>query len=86
MVCATAIRGLDASGSATRSEREKMAQALQAATWVNAKILRLEQKLGAIELGMAADLIAVPGDPTLNVQALREVRFVMKAGTIYKQP
>jgi imidazolonepropionase-like amidohydrolase len=62
------------------------AQALQAATWVNAKILRLEQKLGAVEPGMAADLIAVPGDPTLEVQALRQVRFVMKAGTIYKRP
>jgi imidazolonepropionase-like amidohydrolase len=59
-------------------------QALQAATATNAKIIRMEDKLGAIRAGMLADLIAVPGDPTTNIQALRDVPFVMKDGVIYK--
>jgi imidazolonepropionase-like amidohydrolase len=61
-------------------------QAILAATLTNARIVRMEDKLGAIRAGMLADLIAVPGDPTTNIQALRDVRFVMKDGVIYKQP
>jgi imidazolonepropionase-like amidohydrolase len=60
------------------------AQAILAATATNAKIIRMEDKLGAIREGMLADLIAVPGDPTTNIHTLREVRFVMKDGVIYK--
>jgi len=62
------------------------AQAILAATATNAKIIRMEDKLGALRAGMLADLIAVPGDPTTNIEALRDVRFVMKDGVIYKQP
>ena len=62
------------------------AQALLAATVTNAKIIRMEEKLGAIRAGMLADLIAVAGDPTANIQAVRDVRFVMKDGVIYKRP
>src|SRR6266850_6851384 len=62
------------------------AQALMAATVANAKILRMENQLGRIKAGALADLVAVPGDPTKNVEAVREVRFVMKDGVIYKRP
>jgi imidazolonepropionase-like amidohydrolase len=61
------------------------AQALRAATAVNAKILRMEEKLGAIRAGLLADLIAVPGDPTKRIEAVRETRFVMKDGVVYKR-
>jgi imidazolonepropionase-like amidohydrolase len=61
-------------------------QAILAATVTNARIVRMDDKLGAIRAGLLADLIAVPGDPTTNIQALREVRFVMKDGLIYKRP
>jgi len=61
-------------------------QAILAATLTNARIIRMEGKLGAIRPGMLADLIAVPGDPTRDIHALRDVRFVMKDGVIYKRP
>ncbi len=61
-------------------------QALLAATAVNARIIRMQDQLGRIRPRLYADLIAVPGDPTENIQAVRDVRFVMKGGVIYKRP
>jgi imidazolonepropionase-like amidohydrolase len=60
------------------------AQALLAATAVNAKIIRMQDQLGRIRPNLFADLIAVNGDPTRDINAARDVRFVMKSGVVYK--
>ncbi|MGH8235348.1 MAG: amidohydrolase family protein [Rhodanobacteraceae bacterium] len=62
------------------------AQALLAATAVDAKILRQQDKFGQLREGLDADIIAVRGDPTQNIAAIEHVPFVMKGGVIYKQP
>ncbi|KPK66116.1 amidohydrolase [candidate division TA06 bacterium SM23_40] len=59
--------------------------AVRAATSGNATILELDDR-GEVREGLLADLIAVRGDPTANISALREVVMVMKGGVFYKSP
>jgi imidazolonepropionase-like amidohydrolase len=61
------------------------AAALVAATSGNAAYFRQAERIGRVKPGLFADLIAVDGDPSTNVKALRQVKFVMKAGKIYKE-
>ena len=58
-------------------------QVLISATSGNAHIFRLTDR-GEVKAGLLADLVAVDGDPTHNVSAVRQVRFVMKGGQILR--
>ncbi len=59
-------------------------QAIQSATVTDAELLGWSDKVGSIEAGKWADIIAVDGDPLQDVTVLQHVKFVMKAGQIYK--
>lgn len=59
-------------------------EAIQAATIGSAEHLQIEDEVGRLAPGMAADLIAVRGDPLSDVTALESVSFVMKGGTVYR--
>jgi imidazolonepropionase-like amidohydrolase len=62
---------------------EPAMHAIVAATSLNAEILGLEDR-GSVTAGKLADLIAVSGNPLTTIGVLRDVRFVMKGGTVFK--
>ena len=59
-------------------------QAIQSATSKAADLLEKRGELGVVAPGAFADLIAVPGDPLKDISLLKQVRFVMKAGAVFK--
>jgi imidazolonepropionase-like amidohydrolase len=58
---------------------------LRAMTVNGYRVSETEDTRGPIRTGLVADLIAVTGDPLAEIDALRDVRFVMKDGTVFKQ-
>jgi imidazolonepropionase-like amidohydrolase len=58
-------------------------QAVVAATLTSAELLDVSDR-GRLAPGLLADVIAVPGDPTADITALQDVRFVMKGGRVHK--
>ncbi|GAB5455588.1 MAG: amidohydrolase family protein [Henriciella sp.] len=58
-------------------------QAIQTATISNATLFGLEDEIGSITVGKAADMIAVTGDPLADIKELQDVDFVMKDGVVY---
>ena len=58
--------------------------AIVSATSLAAESLGLRDKTGAIAPGLEADLIAVEGDPSKDINALRHVAWVMKGGKVFK--
>jgi imidazolonepropionase-like amidohydrolase len=59
-------------------------QAIQAGTTVAAALLRMEKEVGTLASGAYADLIAVDGDPSADIEALNRLVFVMKGGRIHR--
>jgi imidazolonepropionase-like amidohydrolase len=59
--------------------------ALKSATANDAELLGIAQKVGTLEKGKLADVIAVPSDPTADITATERVSFVMKEGRIIRQ-
>ena len=57
---------------------------LRMATTVNAEIIKMSDKLGTIEKGKFADIIAVSGDPLQDISEMQHVKFVMKGGSVIK--
>jgi len=60
--------------------------AIRSATVNAATLLDQPKRLGAVDAGFAADIIAVEGDPLQDVKVLEQVKFVMKDGVVYKKP
>src|SRR6266852_3472867 len=58
------------------------ARAIQAGTTINAEAMGWQDRIGSIEKGKYADLIAVSGNPLADITELQRVRFVMKGGKI----
>ncbi|MDQ1922770.1 metal-dependent hydrolase family protein [Massilia pseudoviolaceinigra] len=61
-------------------------EAIRSATLNAAALLGQGTRLGSVEPGYAADIIAVTGDPLRDIALMQQVRFVMKDGVVYKQP
>lgn len=59
-------------------------EAIQSATVAAADLIGVSDKIGSIEKGKLADIIAVDGDPVKDIQAMGKVSFVMKDGVVYK--
>src|SRR6267142_491122 len=62
----------------------KPLDALKAGTSSDAELLGLADKIGTLEAGKLADIVAVPGDPTQNIRQVEKVFFVMKEGVIFR--
>ena len=58
--------------------------AIISATSLGAEAIRMSDRIGSLSPGLQADIIAVDGDPSADITALRRVRFVMKAGKVYR--
>ena len=60
------------------------ADALKSATSIAARVLHLESRVGSVKPGLLADLVAVDGDPTREISALRRVQLVVKGGQVVR--
>ena len=88
MICAGGDAGVFAHGDNAR-ELELLVrygltplQAMMSATSINADMLEMKDRLGSIRPGLLADLVAVTGDPTQDIGALRRIQLVMKGGAV----
>ena len=59
---------------------------LRSATSINADAFGYGDRIGRIKKGLFADIIAVEGDPSVDIKNVRKIKLVMKNGNIYKSP
>jgi imidazolonepropionase-like amidohydrolase len=62
------------------------AAALRSAMSVDAALLGIDKQAGTLEAGKLGDIVAVPGNPLVDIKQTENVVFVMRAGRIYKRP
>ena len=62
------------------------AQAIRSATSVASDLMDMQEKIGSVEAGKYADIVAVPGDPLADITLMERVNFVMKDGVVFKHP
>jgi imidazolonepropionase-like amidohydrolase len=67
-----------------RQGGQKPMDAIVSATSLSARSLRLEKTVGTLAPGYEADIIALDGDPTTDINAVKRVAFVMRGGRVYK--
>jgi len=60
--------------------------ALKSATSVDAELFGIADRLGTLEAGKLADIVAVPGDPLRDITATERVILIVKNGVVYKVP
>ena len=77
-------RNTDELVARVRIGRQRPMDAIVSATSLAAESLGLGDRIGTLARGYEADLIAVPGDALADIVALRNVRFVMKGGVVFK--
>jgi imidazolonepropionase-like amidohydrolase len=68
-----------------RQGGQKPMDAIVSATSLSARSMRLEKTIGTLAPGFEADIIALDGDPTQDINAVKRVAFVMRAGKVYKR-
>ena len=62
----------------------KAIDVLRSSTSINADVFGYGDRIGRIKKGLFADIIAVDGDPSMNMKDIRKIKLVMKDGIIYK--
>ncbi len=67
-----------------RQGGQKPMDAIVSATSLSAKSMRLEKTIGTLAPGFEADIVGLDGDPTTDINAVKRVAFVMRAGKVYK--
>jgi imidazolonepropionase-like amidohydrolase len=67
-----------------RQGGQKPMDAIVSATSLAARSMRLEKTVGTLAPGYEADIIALDGDPSIDINAVKRVAFVMRAGKVYK--